>query len=183
MATAREIMTSGVECVDADTALSEAAYTMSHLEVGALPICDSEGHVCGVLTDRDVVVRCLAAGADPFSVRAGSCADAPPVSIQADEPAAAAAKVMADQQVRHLLVREGSEVVGIISEADLARGLPTEEFASTMLAIFDASATRQQPLRSRFDRAHRQPMFAHFLDRAGGPGRHHEEATAEQIGR
>lgn len=183
MATAGEIMTSGIEFVSGDTSLSEAAYTMSHLDVGALPICDSEGNVSGILTDRDIVVRCLAAGGDPFSVRVDRCADTPPISVQADEPASTAAEVMAGHEIRRLLVRSGTEVVGIISEADLARGLAPEEFASTMRVILDAAPSPYRPMRSRYGRTHRQPMFAHFLDRVGGSRGHREEdATPKRTG-
>lgn len=180
MATAREIMTSHVECVSADATLSEAAHTMSRLEVGALPICNSEGHICGILTERDIVVKCLAAGADPFSVRAERVADGQPIAVQADESAATAAAAMADNQVRRLVVLSGSEVVGIITEADLARGLEPEEFASTMRSILSGPSSRFRPMRSPYGRTGRQSLFAHFLDRINGSSRQRERSAPER---
>ena len=68
MATARELMTEGAECVNSTDTLVEAARKMRDLDVGALPICGEDQRLKGMLTDRDIVVKCLAEGNDPNSV-------------------------------------------------------------------------------------------------------------------
>ena len=72
MATARDIMTGGVECVGENETLDDAARKMRDLDVGSLPICGEDNRLKGMLTDRDIVVRCLAEGGDPRRRRPGT---------------------------------------------------------------------------------------------------------------
>ena len=65
MTTAREIMTGDATCVSSDETLVEAARKMADLQVGALPICGEDNRLAGLLTDRDIVVRCIAGGVTP----------------------------------------------------------------------------------------------------------------------
>ena len=65
MATARDIMTGGAECVGENETLVDAARKMRDLDVGSLPICGDDQRLKGMITDRDIVVRCLADGGDP----------------------------------------------------------------------------------------------------------------------
>jgi CBS domain-containing protein len=76
--TAREIMSGGVECVQEDETVLDAARKMSQLGVGALPICGSDDRLKGMLTDRDIVVKVLAEGKDPASTKAGELGRASP---------------------------------------------------------------------------------------------------------
>ncbi len=69
MATARDIMTGGVECVGENETLTDAARKMRDLDVGSLPICGEDSRLKGMLTDRDIVVKVLAAGKDPASTK------------------------------------------------------------------------------------------------------------------
>src|SRR3982751_3839521 len=71
MATARDIMSGGAECAGENETLADAARKMRDLDVGSLPICGEDNRLKGMLTDRDIVVRCLAEGGDPMSTRAG----------------------------------------------------------------------------------------------------------------
>ena len=71
MKTARELMTAGAECVGEKETLVEAARKMRDLDVGALPICGEDNRLKGMLTDRDIVVKCIADGGDPASAMAG----------------------------------------------------------------------------------------------------------------
>src|SRR4029450_14066623 len=88
MTTARDIMTGGVECVAADEPLTAAARKMRDLEVGALPICGEDNRLKGMLTDRDIVIGCIATGGDPDSTKAGDLAQGKPVTISADDSVA-----------------------------------------------------------------------------------------------
>src|SRR3954468_12153782 len=86
MTTARELMTPGAECAGENETLVEAARKMRDLDVGALPICGEDDRLKGMLTDRDIVVKCLAEGGDPNSTKAGDLAQGEPVTIGADDP-------------------------------------------------------------------------------------------------
>ena len=126
MATARELMSQGVECVASTETLVEAARKMRDLEVGALPICGEDQRLQGMLTDRDIVVKCIAEGKDPNSLRASDLAQAKPVTIGADDSAEETLRTMAKYQVRRLPVIDGHQLVGIVAQADVARALPNE---------------------------------------------------------
>jgi len=123
---AREIMTPGAECIGENQTLEEAARRMKDLGVGALPICGEHDRLMGVLTDRDIVVKCLAVGTDPRAVKAGQLAQGKPVTIGADDSVEEAARTMAEHQVRRLPVIDGHDLVGMVSQADIARSLPED---------------------------------------------------------
>lgn len=124
MTTAREIMTPGTECVGENQTLEEAARKMKDLDVGALPICGEDNRLKGVVTDRDIVIKCLAIGTDPRQVKAGQLAQGKPVTIGADDSVDEAIQTMTDHQVRRLPVIDGHDLVGMISQADIARSMP-----------------------------------------------------------
>src|SRR3954451_15866503 len=118
--TARDIMTGGVECVQEDETVQDAARKMDQLGVGALPICGSDDRLKGMLTDRDIVVKVIAQGKDPASTRAGDLAEGKPVTIGADDSVEEALQTMKDHKVRRLPVIDGHDLIGIVSQADLA---------------------------------------------------------------
>ena len=135
MATAREIMTGGVECVGENETLVEAARKMKQLDVGALPICGEDNRLKGMLTDRDIVVKCIAEGGDPNSAKAGDFAEGKPVTIGADDPAEEILRTMSQYKVRRLPVIDGHDLVGIVSQADVARALPEKKVGEVLEAI------------------------------------------------
>ena len=135
MATAREIMTRDAQCVQEGETLIEAAKKMRDLDVGSLPICGDDNRLKGMLTDRDIVVKCLADGGDPQQTTAGSLTDGDPVSVAPDDSIDDVLNTMAEYQLRRLAVVEGDRLVGIISEADVARDGNTEEVADTVQAV------------------------------------------------
>jgi CBS domain-containing protein len=123
MTTARELMTAGAECVGENETLVDAARKMRDLDVGALPICGEDNRLKGMLTDRDIVVKCIADGGDPASVTAGQFGQGKPVTIGADDSAEEALKTMSEHQVRRLPVIDGHDLVGMLAIADVARNL------------------------------------------------------------
>ena len=135
MTVARDLMTPDPTCVREDQTLVDAARLMRDLDVGALPICGSDDRLKGMLTDRDIVVKCIADGGDPSSVRAGSLAEGKPVTIGADDDIREALEVMQEYQVRRLPVIDGHDLVGIIAQADVARELSATETAETVAEI------------------------------------------------
>lgn len=127
MTTARDIMHSGAECISEHETLMGAAAKMRELDVGALPICGDDDRLHGILTDRDIVVKCLAVGEDPAHMTAGQLAQGTPQTIDAGSDVNDALRVMEQHRIRRLPVIENRRLVGIISEADLARNLSEHE--------------------------------------------------------
>lgn len=135
MATARELMTEGAECVGENETLVDAARKMRDLDVGALPICGEDNRLKGVLTDRDIVVKCIADGGDPGTVTAGSLGEGKPVTIGADDSAEEALRTMAKYQVRRLPVIDGTSLVGMVAQADVARSMPPEKVGALLAEV------------------------------------------------
>jgi CBS domain-containing protein len=139
MTKARDIMTEGAEHLSADDTVAEAAQRLARSDVGAVPVCNDEGRLDGIVTDRDLVVKVLAAGKDPEATRLGDIADqAEVVTIGADDDVEEALRTMAEHKVRRLPVIDGDRLVGMISQADLAVHLPPERVGELVEAISSA---------------------------------------------
>ena len=125
--TAREIMTGSPECVGENDSILDAAKKLAELNVGAMPICGEDNRLKGMLTDRDIVVKVLAQGKDPASTRAGELGEGKPVTIGADDPIDVLLSTMADHQVRRLPVIDGHDLIGIVSQADVAKNVEEDD--------------------------------------------------------
>jgi len=139
MTVAREIMTAAAECARADETLADAARKMRDLDVGALPICGEDDRLDGVVTDRDIVVRCVAEGADPSTTPVSELARGKPVTIGADDPLDEALRTMIEHGVRRLPVIDGDRLVGMVSQADVARETTAQQ-AGELVAALSRSA-------------------------------------------
>ena len=135
MTTARDIMTPGVECVQENETLVDAARKMRALDVGALPICGDDNRLKGMLTDRDIVVKGIAEGHEPGSTTAGSLAGGEVVTIGADDSVEDALQVMKQHEVRRLPVIDGHDLVGMISLQDIARNVSDDRVGDVVDAI------------------------------------------------
>jgi CBS domain-containing protein len=135
MATARDVMTQGAECIGETESLLDAAKKMAQLDVGALPICGQDQRLKGMLTDRDIVVKGLATGKDPAETKAGEFAQGKPVTIGADDSLDEALRTMAEHKVRRLPVIDGHDLVGIVSVKDIVENLPDPKAGDLMQAI------------------------------------------------
>jgi CBS domain-containing protein len=135
MATAQDIMHTGAECIGEHETLQYAAQRMRDLDVGALPICDDNDILSGIVTDRDIVTKCIADGADPATVTAGQVAQGVPVTIDSSAEVSDVLNVMMQHQIRRLPVIESDQPIGMITEADLARHLPEESVGQFVEAI------------------------------------------------
>jgi CBS domain-containing protein len=133
--TAREVMTGGAECVGENETVIDAARKLADLDVGAMPICGEDNRLKGMLTDRDIVVKVLAQGKDPASTRAGDLAQGKPVTIGADDSVEEALQTMKDHKVRRLPVIDGHDLIGIVSQADLAQNIDEEKVGDLVEAI------------------------------------------------
>jgi CBS domain-containing protein len=142
MTTAREIMHLGAECIKDHETLATAASRMRELHVGALPICGADDRLRGILTDRDIVVKAIAHGRDPHTTTVRELAQGTPIWVDANATVDEAIQKMVENKVRRLPVIEDHRLVGMISEADLARHCSQQEVAQFAVAVYTAPPTR-----------------------------------------
>jgi len=133
--TAREIMSGQAECIGENESVSTAAEKMARLDVGSLPICGEDDRLKGMLTDRDIVVKVLAVGKDPTQTKAAELAQGKPVTIGADDSAEEALHTMTEHKVRRLPVIDGHQLIGVVSQGDLATALGHEQVGGLVEAI------------------------------------------------
>ncbi|MEV5428749.1 CBS domain-containing protein [Streptomyces sp. NPDC052701] len=136
MTTARDIMHRGAQWIPAHETLHRAAQLMRELGVGALPVSDADERLCGILTDRDIVVGCVALGHDPARVTAGDMAQGTPRWIDADADVGQVLHEMQEHRIRRLPVIEDKRLVGMISESDLARHLSADQIAAWAGSVY-----------------------------------------------
>ena len=141
MSSARDVMHMGAECVAEDETLAEAAVRMRDLNVGALPICGADDRLHGIITDRDIVVRCVADGFDPEIMTAGELARDTLVWVDASDTEDEVIRVMTESGVRRVPVIEDSRLVGMISEADLATHLDEHRLKQFAESLYSAPPT------------------------------------------
>ena len=115
-----ELMTDRVISIDPEESVAVAARTLAHYNIGALPVCGENGKLCGMVTDRDLVTRCIAPGKSAGETQVRDVMTGQVVSVTPDADASAAAKLMAKQQVRRLPVVSDGMLCGMISLGDLA---------------------------------------------------------------
>ena len=138
MTTARDIMTRGAECAREDDSLVDVARRMRDLGVGALPICGDDNRLHGVITDRDIVVLCVAEHGDPTTTRVAEFSTGAPVTVGADDSVETALHTMSAHGVRRLPVIDGHELVGMVSQADIARHCSQDMVGELVEAISSA---------------------------------------------
>ncbi len=136
----RELMTEHVVAIHPEETVAVAARTLAHYNVGALPVC-REGTLCGVVTDRDLVTRCLASGRTPEKTRVREVMTAQVVSAEPDMEAGVAAQLMGRRQVRRLPVVDKGKLCGMVSLGDLAKQEQTNPDAADALGDICANLT------------------------------------------
>jgi CBS domain-containing protein len=136
---ARDIMHAGAECIGEDDSVAAAARRMRDLGIGSLPICGADDRLHGILTDRDIVVNCIAEGGDPAQIRVGDLAEKTVFWVDAGADLGEVLHQMEDHQVKRLPVIENHRLVGIISEADLARNLDEHRLAEFVERVYATS--------------------------------------------
>lgn len=122
----RDVMTTDVESAELDTTIEQIATMMRDGDVGAIPVLD-DGELCGILTDRDIVVRCIAEGNDPSETTVEDILSDNLKTISPNQDTEQAARLMAELQVRRLPVVEKGQLVGMVSIGDLAVKSDTDE--------------------------------------------------------
>ena len=132
----KDCMTKNVISVGASEPVAVAARLMSRYNLGALPVQNADGRLCGMVTDRDVVLRCVAARRDAEHMRVGEMMSTGILAVEASEDISRAAQMMSRAQLRRLPVTQNGKLTGMLSMADFARrGEYSMETAQCMESI------------------------------------------------
>ncbi|MCT4562956.1 MAG: CBS domain-containing protein [Maledivibacter sp.] len=115
----RNLMTKDVRTADINTSLTEVAKSMKSLDVGSIPVCDNDNNIVGIVTDRDIVLRFVAAGSSENS-KAQDIMSTHIVSVSPETDVHEAANIMAKNQIRRLPVVENGKLEGIVAIGDFA---------------------------------------------------------------
>ncbi len=131
----RDIMTGTVVRIHPEESVAVAARTLARCNIGMLAVCGGDGRLCGVVTDRDLVTRCIAAGKNPAATPVRDVMTGSVVAARPDMDTVAAAQLMGRQQVRRLPVLENGKLCGIVSLGDLANREETVYDAADALSV------------------------------------------------
>ena len=123
----RNVMSGEVQVANGHETVLDAAKKLARENIGAMPICDPNGQLTGMITDRDIVVKVIAQGRDPARTTVAEIAEGEPVTVRADDSIETAMQKMSENQVRRLPVMDGDKLVGMVSQADLAKALPEQK--------------------------------------------------------
>jgi len=118
--TLRDVMTQPVIRIQEEETVAVAARMLTRYNIGALPVCGKDGHLRGVVTDRDIVTRCLASGRTPEKTAVKEVMTGTVVTARADMDTALAAGLMGREQIRRLPVTENGRLCGMVSLGDLS---------------------------------------------------------------
>jgi CBS domain-containing protein len=137
----QEVMTRNVALTHPDSTLQDAADRMKELDVGVLPVCEDD-QLVGVLTDRDLAVRCVSAGLDPWTDKVRDVMTTDVVFCFEDADVAEAARIMKERQIRRLIVLDRAKrLAGIVSLGDLAVDADAERVAGDVLQAVSTPGT------------------------------------------
>lgn len=134
----RDIMTSPAISISPNESVEVAARTLTHYNIGALPVCGSDGKICGLVTDRDLVIRCMASNRAPGQTTVRDVMTGQVMSVQPDMEIDAAAQLMGKQQIRRLPVTQNGKLCGMVSLGDIAT--KQENLADTAGVLADVSS-------------------------------------------
>lgn len=115
-----EVMTPDPVAMTDDATLHAAAVAMRDRDIGDVVVTKPDGNVCGIITDRDIVIRAIAEGVDPFSATLKDVCSEDLVTVRPDDAVATAVRTMEEHAIRRLPVMDNGTLVGIVSIGDLA---------------------------------------------------------------
>ena len=172
-----DVMTTEVETVQMNSTLEEAASIMKVENVGAVPVVDEDDDLVGILTDRDIVVRCIADGKNPAETNVEDVLSHELETIEPDADVEEAAMLMADKQIRRLPVCQDGELVGMLSIGDLAVKTPRVDASAEALREISVGVKGESAAISR-PRPRSQRMAQMNASAHGGGSRAPHAATA-----
>jgi CBS domain-containing protein len=117
----QKIMSAKPISISGEESAAVAARLLSRHNIGALPVCSREGKLRGIVTDRDIVLRCIAPGEDPKHTPVSDIMTRRLVWLDSRDSCDTAARLMASRQIRRLPVQEDGRLVGMVSLGDLAK--------------------------------------------------------------
>lgn len=139
-----EVMTRDVIPIAPEESAEVAARTLTHYNIGVLPVCSADGRLRGVVTDRDLVVRCMAASRPASQVRVSQVMTGKLYTVSPDAELATAAALMASKQLRRLPVVEDGKLCGMVSLRDLAREKDCENTVSDAFSRIFSNIRREK---------------------------------------
>lgn len=116
----KDLMSGHVVCIAPEETAAVAARLLSRHNVGALPVVSGDGRLQGMITDRDIVLRCVAAEEEPGKTPVRNIMTSRVVSVSPEDDARTATELMAREQIRRLPVTQDGRVVGMLSIGDVA---------------------------------------------------------------
>lgn len=132
---ASDIMSKDITVIREEETIRDAARRLASDDIGVLPICDSNKQLKGMLTDRDIVVHVVARGKDPASTTARELEQGEIITLRPDDSIEHALDLMAQNQVRRLPVVQDGQIVGIVSQADVAKAVRPEDAGRMLTSI------------------------------------------------
>lgn len=129
----KDIMTQPAISISPEESAEVAARTLTHYNIGILPVCDAGGKLCGLVTDRDLVIRCMASGKTPAQTQVREVMTSGITAVTPDMQTDAAAALMGSKQIRRLPVVEEGRLLGMLSLGDLAKRQQTADKAADAL--------------------------------------------------
>ena len=140
----RDVMTNSVIPIGPEENVAVAARTLTHYNIGALPVCGPRGQLWGLITDRDIVTRCLASGRMPTETTVRDVMSGNLTCATPDMDVSEAAKLMGNRQIRRLPVLENGKLCGMVSLGDLAKvGEASQNAANALSQISDNISSRK----------------------------------------
>ena len=139
----KELMSGNVIAVSPEETAAVASRMLARHNIGALPVCGAGGRLLGMVTDRDIVMRCVAADRDASQTPVREIMTNRVVSVTPEDDAEQAAALMAREQVRRLPVTERGQLVGLLSLGDLSVNRTMQMEASACLAEISCNIRRR----------------------------------------
>ena len=140
----KEIMSTNPVNIHPEESVAVAARTLTHYNIGALPVCGTDGKICGVLTDRDIVIRCVAAGKPVQSTSVREIMTTKVYVGRPDMDVSLAAGLMGREQIRRLPVMENGRLCGLVSLGDLARMRESTGNAADVLSEVSSNISHRE---------------------------------------
>ena len=138
-----DIMSDNVVSISPDEPVSAAAKLLKSRNIGALPVCDGSGRLRGIITDRDIVTRCVALDTDPRDVKVSELMSRGVITAGPFDELEQAVRIMSGDQVRRIPVVDGGKLVGMVSLCDMARNCNCDMEAAEALAEISSNLKRK----------------------------------------
>jgi CBS domain-containing protein len=140
----KDIMTREPACCTPDTNLQEVARMMVERDCGGIPVVDERRSMkpMGIVTDRDICCRTVAAGKNPLGMRAGDSMSSPCVTVTPEMSVEDCCRMMEENKIRRVpVVDERGACCGIVAQADIARHAPEQETAGVVKEVSRAAGS------------------------------------------